>query len=284
MLYSDRPKAKPIPAGWVDPLRGFELHLVALNRTHRTITTRLTHLYTMSRQLDRTTPYEVTAEDLEHWCGSANQWSAETRHAYYNSLRTFFRWLHKATPDLDPSAWLPSIHRPVPPPKPAPEEAIAEAIRKASPRTHLILRLAAELGLRAGEIAQLHTTDFQPAAKHWSVLTVVGKGGQIRQLPVPPALTYAIRQHAPTTGWLFPGQDHGHLSARWVGHLATQVLPAPWTLHTLRHRFATTAYNKGSKDLLAVQQALGHKSITTTQRYTETALNLQDLMANTSLS
>ncbi|MBG9328865.1 tyrosine-type recombinase/integrase [Corynebacterium belfantii] len=277
MLYSDRPKAKHIPSGWTDPLRQFELHLVALNRTHRTIVTRLTHLYTVARQLDCDTPMDVTAEELEAWCGAAGSWSAETRHSYYSSLRIFFRWFYRHNPDQDPSAWLPSIHRPVP------EDDITEAIRNATPRTRLILTLAAELGLRASEIAQLHTKDFQPAPHGWSVLTVVGKGNQIRQLPVTPTLTHAIHDRAGSIGWVFPGQYNGHLSPRWIGHLATRVLPEPWTLHTLRHRFATTAYNNGNKDLLAVQQALGHKSITTTQRYTQTALDLKELMTKTTI-
>nr|WP_257159215.1 tyrosine-type recombinase/integrase [Corynebacterium cystitidis] len=38
-------------------------------------------------------------------------------------------------------------------------------------------------------------------------------------------------------------------------------------LHTLRHRFATKAYNSAGRDLVAVQKATGHQSTTTTQRY-----------------
>ena len=40
-----------------------------------------------------------------------------------------------------------------------------------------------------------------------------------------------------------------------------------WTAHTLRHRFATRAY-AGERDILTVQQLLGHSSIATTQIYT----------------
>ena len=41
--------------------------------------------------------------------------------------------------------------------------------------------------------------------------------------------------------------------------------PAPWTLHTLRHRFATRAY-EATGDLVTVSRLLGHASVATTQR------------------
>jgi integrase/recombinase XerC len=68
-------------------------------------------------------------------------------------------------------------------------------------------------------------------------------------------------------GWLFPGEDGGHLSPRWVGRLCAAVLPDAWTMHTLRHRFATRAY-RGSRNLRAGQTLLGHSSVATTERYT----------------
>lgn len=282
MLYSDHPRTKPIPPGWAEPLRRWELHLVALSRAQRTIVTRLTHLYSVSRGLGRATPQEVTHDDLETWFG-AHQWENETRHAYYSSVRIFFAWLYRNNPDANPAAWLPSIRRPVPPPRPAPDAAIRKALGIAKPRTRLILCLAAELGLRASEIATLNTGDLEPGTEGWEILTVQGKGGQLRLLPVPPRLAHAIYHQAGRGGWVFPGAIDGHLSPRRVGDLATAVLPDPWTLHTLRHRFATTAYNQGTKDLIAVQRALGHKSITTTQRYTATAMDLKDLIIHTTL-
>jgi site-specific recombinase XerD len=45
------------------------------------------------------------------------------------------------------------------------------------------------------------------------------------------------------------------------------MLPDHWTMHTLRHRFASRAY-RGTPNLGAVQVLLGHASIATTQRYT----------------
>jgi integrase len=53
---------------------------------------------------------------------------------------------------------------------------------------------------------------------------------------------------ASANGWLFPGDDDGHLSPRWVGKIMTRVLPDDWTAHTLRHRSATRAY-RGTRNL-----------------------------------
>lgn len=278
-LISDQCNLKPIPPGWAEPLRNFELYLRALGRAHRTIDTRIRHLRTLARGLPSKEPCEVTEQELITWSGN-RIWSPETRHAYHASIRLFFRWLCTSAGTADPSRHLGSIRRPVPPPRPAPDAAITKAIAEADDRTELILRLAAELGLRASEIARLHTDDLTHGPDSWATLVVNGKGGQLRLLPCPPHLTCAIRIQAPDPGgWVFPGNIDGHLSPRWVSKLAAAALPDAWTLHTLRHRFATAAYNAADKhDLIGVQRALGHTSITTTQRYTASATDLTALI------
>jgi integrase len=79
-------------------------------------------------------------------------------------------------------------------------------------------------------------------------------------------------------GWLSaraPGWKHETLRSyvmamrgfyRWAGELCSIALGGRWTLHTLRHRFGTAAY-RGSHDLRAVQELLGHSSPATTQIY-----------------
>lgn len=286
MLISDNESLKAIPFGWQEPLRSYELYLRALGRSHRTIDTRIRHLRTMARGVEKlgvTAPKETTEHVLIQWSGIQN-WARETRHAYHASIRGFFAWWTKDSEQSNPAVELRSIRRPVPPPRPAPEDVITTAMEKSDKRTELILRLAAELGLRANEIATLHTQNIETDNETgWATLTITGKGDQIRILPVPPKLNRRIHKQAPTGGgWVFPGNINGHLSARWVGKLAIKVLPESWTLHTLRHRFATTAYNNAeSRDLIAVQQALGHQSITTTRRYTRSSTNLQDIMTAT---
>jgi integrase/recombinase XerC len=73
----------------------------------------------------------------------------------------------------------------------------------------------------------------------------------------------------PATGYLFPADATAdrHLTPERVGLLVGRVLPEGYSMHKLRHRYATRAY-RGSRNLRAVQTLLGHASIATTERYT----------------
>lgn len=126
-------------------------------------------------------------------------------------------------------------------------------------RVRLMLRLAAEVGLRRGEIARLHRRDLLSGPS----LLVHGKGGKERIVPIGVELAAAL---AAAQDWVFPNGRGGHLHAATVGTLCSAVMPPGWSLHHLRHRFACRAYN-GSHDLRAVQELLGHASPAVTQRY-----------------
>ena len=102
---------------------------------------------------------------------------------------------------------------------------------------------------------------------------VHGKGSKERMVPVSGGLAALIELgaagHTPgssASGFLFPGETGGHLSPYWVGILCSRALPGVWTLHSLRHRFASKAF-RGSRNLRAVQELLGHTSLDVTQRY-----------------
>lgn len=98
-----------------------------------------------------------------------------------------------------------------------------------------------------------------------SDLRVQGKGGRVRVLPMSDGLAARVRAEA-GAGYLFPGAIGGHVSPDWVGRLVGRSLPQGWSMHSLRHRFATVAYHH-DRDLLTVQGLLGHASPATTQRY-----------------
>lgn len=157
-------------------------------------------------------------------------------------------------------------------------------MQAASPREQLMIRLAAEAGLRRAEVAQVHTDDLITDSGGY-VLIVHGKGAKQRCVPISDDLASQIRQgavgHTPgaaEAGYLFPNSKDGTapLSAMYVGAMVSEVLGDGCTMHMLRRRFATRAY-RGSRNLRAVQTLLGHESVVTTQRYT--AVDDQDLRA-----
>lgn len=126
-----------------------------------------------------------------------------------------------------------------------------------------MIRLAGELGLRRGEVAVVHSKDIVKNGAGHSLI-VHGKGAKDRLVPLPRGLAVVLREYG--DGYIFPGDDNGHLSPRYVGKLISRTMPEGWTMHTLRHRFATRAYAL-DRDLLTVQTLLGHASPTTTRLY-----------------
>ena len=129
------------------------------------------------------------------------------------------------------------------------------------------LRLSEALGLSRGEAPVSET------------LVITGKGRKQRQLPVLPAVRTAVAEYLAACpyagakdGPLFVGARGGPLHPRLVQRQmqllrARLGLPDTATPHALRHSFATHLLGAGG-DLRAIQELLGHASLSTTQRYT----------------
>lgn len=251
------------PPEWEAWLHDWRTHLRADGRPETTIRLRTTHLNVLARQLGTASPADVTAEQLVTWfavCGL----EPESRRSYRTSARTFYEWaLADGRASHNPAAALPKMRGAAPNPRPAATRAYADALALAQPREALMLRLAAELGLRRGEVARAHSRDLLQDDDGWSLL-VHGKGGRERVVPLPDGLAAALRAQPP--GWAFPSPTGAHLTADHIGHRINALLPTGVTMHALRHRFATLAYEV-EHDVFAVQQLLGHSSPATTRRY-----------------
>lgn len=252
----------PVPDAWGAALDRWELFLRSGGRSVRTIETRVRHVRQVARGLGIESPRDVSSDALMEYLG-AQVWAAETRHGYYESLRLFFRWL---MPTSSPAEWLPVVPRHGGAPRPVPLDVLHDAMGAADARTRLILCLGACAGLRASEISAVHGRDVVEDACGVS-LTVAGKGGRVRLVPLASWLARSVVSACTAGGgWCFPSKYGGHISGAHISKLAAEVLRDGWTLHTLRHRFATAAYS-AERDLLAVQRLLGHASVATTQRY-----------------
>ncbi|MEP2641940.1 tyrosine recombinase XerC [Roseobacter sp.] len=130
-------------------------------------------------------------------------------------------------------------------------------------------------GLRISEALELTGGDAPLPA----TLRIVGKGGKERVVPVLPAAQIAVEDylkvcpflHSKTTP-LFRGVRGGALGPGAIQKVMARArmqlgLPASATPHALRHSFATHLLDAGG-DLRAIQELLGHASLSTTQAYT----------------
>jgi len=138
-----------------------------------------------------------------------------------------------------------------------------------------VLTLLYGCGLRISEALGLKRSE----APQGEPLMITGKGQKQRMVPVLPAVREAIADYLAAcpyalaaAGPLFVGARGGPLHPRIVQRQMQVLrgalgLPETATPHALRHSFATHLLGGGG-DLRAIQELLGHASLSTTQRYT----------------
>lgn len=142
-------------------------------------------------------------------------------------------------------------------------------------RDMAVLALCYGAGLRISEALAVTPADLEAAA----ALRVTGKGGKVRMVPLIAPVRQAIETyrslcpfHPARDEPIFRGLRSGPLSPRLIQLRAQQLrsalgLPPSATPHALRHSFATHLLGRGG-DLRAIQELLGHASLSTTQVYT----------------
>ena len=241
--------------GWTDTLR-------AAGLSAQTIKSRRYKMVHLAALLMPSGPEDVTTEQIVQ-AFARQQWKPETRKAYRNTISSFFRWLHKSgRRSDDPSLDVPRVKKPHAHPRPCPDRYITAAMQRATPSEKLMVRLGAECGLRRGEIARVHSDDVVADSAGRSLI-VRGKGDKQRIVPLPDDLAGIVMD---ARGYLFPGRFGGHVEESYIGDHVSHLLPAGYAAHTLRHRFATTAY-AATHDLFVVAELLGHESMETTEHY-----------------
>ncbi len=144
-------------------------------------------------------------------------------------------------------------------------------------RDTALLLLLYGAGLRIGEALDLDRGDLPPAGE--TTLRVMGKGRKERLVPLLPVIRAAIDAYVdacphalPADGPLFVGERGKRLQQAVLQKRVRELrhalgLPETATPHSLRHSFATHLLGHGA-DLRAIQELLGHASLSTTQRYT----------------
>ena len=203
------------------------------------------------------------------------------------AVRAFYRFaVHRRLVDANPATLLgaPKVPRLLPVVLRADEAAtLVEAPTEDDPwsrRDRAILELLYGAGLRVSELCALDLADVDLDR---SRLRVFGKGSKEREVPLGDSAVDALRSYLPgardvvaagsvDVAALFHNRRKNRIGAREIRSLVERyrrgvAAGRSVSPHTLRHSFATHLM-EGGADIRAVQELLGHASLTSTQRYT----------------
>ena len=152
-------------------------------------------------------------------------------------------------------------------------------------RNRAIFETLYSCGIRVSELVGMTVLDVDFSG---AVIRVLGKGNKERVVPIGRKALAAIRNYldqinskwgisADHNGPLFLNKNRGRLSARSVARILDHLVKScgllkPVSPHTMRHTFATHMLDAGA-DLRIVQELLGHKSLSTTQKYTHVSID-----------
>ena len=256
----------PLPPWWSEPIRAWLNWLRSDGRPAESIAVRRTQVTRLAHERAHRSPWELTTQDLAEWLAEHPAWSISYRRAVRSGIRSFYAWA-RATgrTEVDPAQLLPRTRPQLDKPRPVPDQVVEHALDMADARVRLMLELGRGCGLRRAEIAAVSTEDLQ-AIDGVPFLRVHGKGRRERMVPLTFALAADILAAGPGDVFPSPARPGRPLTAAHVGKLIRRALAGTWTAHTLRHGFATAAFQV-DRDLIAVRDLLGHSSVATTQMY-----------------
>lgn len=160
-------------------------------------------------------------------------------------------------------------------------------------RDRTVIALLLGCGLRRAEAAQLRTNQFQVRDSRTLIVDLIGKGKKIRTVPIPAWAMEIVRVWVVETSLTARAKDgnyavlrsinedgsiNGSLSASGIWRIVVERARAVGIQrlapHDLRRTFAKLC-RKGGAEIDQIQIALGHSSVKTTERYLNTALDLE---------
>ena len=210
------------------------------------------------------------------------------------ALRTFYRYLNRnKTRRVNPAAEVRTPKLPQRLPRVLTKDdanalmEFPEGDGLAARRDRAILETLYSTGARVGELVGMNCDDVDLRA---GLVRLRGKGRKERIVPIGDVALDAIKDYhaalqrsAPATRRVthgpvpvFRNARNGRLTARsvarFVGKYSAQLAGGRVSPHALRHSFATHLLDEGA-DLRAIQEMLGHASLSTTQKYTHVAMD-----------
>ena len=194
-----------------------------------------------------------------------------TRRAYLSTVRTFCQWAAaEEVLERDPTAACARVREPRRATRALPASSVAR-LRLVLPdlRAEMIVGLMLHMGLRCVEVSRLRWCDYDAAS---AVLVVVGKNDDQRRLPVPgPVVVLSaawakLGRPGPLVVGLSPNRISRLVSA-WFNLAGIKAGTYDGnSAHALRHTFASNMLERCG-NVRTVQDALGHVSLATTERY-----------------
>ncbi|GAB4538779.1 MAG: tyrosine recombinase XerC [Ruegeria sp.] len=229
----------------------------------------------------------ISVSDMRAWMAQQRDSGVGARSLArkLSAVKSFYRWLAERE-GFEPTAVLstraPKFTKKLP--RPLAEDAARAMIETVelqsssdwvAARDVAVVTLLYGCGLRISEALSLTGAD----APLPETLRIVGKGDKERIVPVIPAARQAVDRYLElcphpqsATAPLFRGVRGKALNPRAIQGVMAKArmqlgLPATATPHAMRHSFATHLLSAGG-DLRAIQELLGHASLSTTQAYT----------------
>jgi integrase/recombinase XerC len=229
----------------------------------------------------------VTTSDMRSWLAHLrhDNLSPRSMARKLSAVKSFYRWLAEREgfePTAVLSARAPKFQKKLP--RPLTEDAARAMIDTVElqstkswqgARDAAVITLLYGCGLRISEALSLTGRDWP----FGETLRILGKGKKERIVPVLPITRRSVETYLSlcpypldTDATLFRGARGGPLNPRTISKVTEKArmqlgLPSSATPHAMRHSFATHLLQAGG-DLRAIQELLGHASLSTTQAYT----------------
>lgn len=239
----------------------YQAHLRERECTDATIRTFTRTLTVIDRELPLGLDL-ANEEELRAWLWRDGL-KASSRNSYYSAIHGFFAWAvdHAGILDFDPTR---RITRPkVPPriPRVAADDHVARVLTQAAHPYRLWATIAAYEGARCIEIHRMRREHITPQR----TMIPCGKGNKPRAVPTHPIVWAAVGPLPP--GPIVTTHDHENLMSRdFINHCERRLGLRGVSLHRLRGWWATHMYRQ-TRDLLSVQQGMGHANPKETAGY-----------------
>ena len=183
-------------------------------------------------------------------------------------LRAFLRWCGRRGVPVASVAWSPLPYRRPLPVIMQPEE-VMRFLSACEPFYRTLFMALYVTGARWSEVTRLRWSEVDLDARH---ITILGKGGKFRRVPIPPALEADFRTMTRTAGWVFPSPVTGRplnqarkaiTRAKKRSGIIKRITP-----HLFRHSLASHMVSHGV-GFRVIQELLGHAHMQTTTWYAQ---------------